>query len=191
MSGPRRRSSRSERSCALHDGGVALRRDHVYARTFNGFSAVLSPEAIAALEASPLVAGLYPVRIVYPASVSADALTRAPSTGGLGSLDPLRVAGLDGSGVTVALLDTGVDLTHPALAGRIDPGHDLIGKRSDARAARNPDNRSEIEQHGTQMAALLVGASAAGAPLGLVPGASVLPLRVLGWQEADDGTSRV
>ena len=40
--------------------------------------------------------------------------------------------------MTIALLDTGIDLTHPFLHGRVLPGIDVVGKKGDGRRAANP-----------------------------------------------------
>ncbi|MGI9659481.1 MAG: S8 family serine peptidase, partial [Gaiellaceae bacterium] len=50
---------------------------------------------------------------------------------------------------------------------------------------------SQVEQHGTRMARLLVGAAGPGGARGLAPGARVLPIRVLGWQPTGTGQQAV
>jgi thermitase len=74
-----------------------------------------------------------------------------------------------GAGVTVAVLDTGVDLDHPALAGRLLPGYDFVGQDGDPREepADGPDSAFG---HGTHVAGLVALAA---------PDALILPLRTL------------
>ena len=171
----------------LRAAGVEVTRDETFTRTLNGFSATLDGRARAAIENSLAVAGVYSVRAVYPASVTSDLLADTDPNAGLGALGHALDPALDGAGVTVALLDTGVDLLHPYLAGRVLPGIDLIDGDSRAQAALNPDDAGQVEQHGTRMAGLLVGAGGPGGARGLAPGARVLPIRVLGWQPTGTG----
>ena len=79
-----------------------------------------------------------------------------------------------GEGVVVAVLDTGVELTHPDLAPNLLPGYDFVDHDAD------PSDRAG---HGTHVAGLV---AADGRALGTAPGASLLPVRVL---EGDAGGS--
>ena len=73
-----------------------------------------------------------------------------------------------GAGVRVAVLDTGVDFAHPALAGRLLPGFDFVDFDNDPSEEGTPDNLSF--GHGTHVAGLVALAA---------PGATIMPLRVL------------
>lgn len=173
----------------LAAAGVRVRREFRYARVLNGFSATLDGRALAMLEAAPQVAGVYPVRAAYPAtSVSVPAGRVTLGSGGwTGALLP----GFDGTGVRVALLDTGVDLSHPYLHGRVETGVDLVDGSTSAEARARPGSTIEVERHGTELASVLVGASEAAGISPLVPGVRVLPLRVAGWQRDAVGKTSV
>ena len=49
--------------------GVRIQTEFRYARVLNGFSAPLDARAVTLLERAPEVAGVYPVRAAYPASL--------------------------------------------------------------------------------------------------------------------------
>src|SRR5262249_16663506 len=115
----------------------------------DGFSAALEPQAVQLLERNPEVAGVYPVRVAYPATLAAARAAAASA--------PPSLPGFDGTGITIALLDTGVDLRHPYLGGRVDPGVDIVGGTEDASAQHNPQSRGDLERHGTELAGILVG----------------------------------
>jgi thermitase len=74
-----------------------------------------------------------------------------------------------GAGITIAVLDTGVDTTHAALAGRLVAGYDFVDGDADPTEvgthAQNP-----AYGHGTHVAGLIALAA---------PDAMIMPLRVL------------
>jgi minor extracellular serine protease Vpr len=160
----------------LREREVTVKREQVFTRTVNGFSARVGPRAVAELERAAGVAGLYPVRIVYPAAAERNDFGegRAPDS-------QISLPGFHGSGVTVALLDGGVDRRQPALRGSVLRGFDLVDGGRDLTPRARPDQPALLETHGTRMAGLVVGRA------GVAPKARILPLRVLNWQPTTDG----
>ena len=163
--------------------GLGVHPDYSYARVLDGFSAVLDPRAVGLLEHNPEVAGVYPVRIAYPATVGASAAG--------GTQPGATLPGLDGTGITIALLDTGVDLSHPYLGGRVERGIDVVGGTTSAVAQPNPQDRKQVERHGTELAGVLAGSGGPDGLHGVAPGATVLPIRVAGWQRTASGQDAV
>jgi subtilisin family serine protease len=162
--------------------GVEIKPDYSFARVLDGFSAVLDPSSIPLVERDEGVVGVYPVRIAYPSTISTEVLSRADYGPGSGHRPEIAVSGLDGRGVTIAVLDTGIDPAVPYLRGRVLDGIDVVGGDAGALAAARPDDPSQLERHGTQMAGLLVGAGGPSGLSGVATGAAVLPVRVAGWQ---------
>ncbi|MFF9120843.1 type VII secretion-associated serine protease mycosin [Streptomyces massasporeus] len=81
-----------------------------------------------------------------------------------------------GRGITVAVLDTGVEADHPDLAGNVLPGKDLV------RFGAEPGDRAWA-RHGTAMAGIIAGhghgPGNANGVLGIAPEAKILPVRVI------------
>ncbi|MFJ4811533.1 type VII secretion-associated serine protease mycosin [Streptomyces longwoodensis] len=79
-----------------------------------------------------------------------------------------------GKGITVAVIDTGVDPTNPDLKGRILPGRDLAEDLTG-------DAHTDYDGHGTGMAGLIAGTGSYGGgkgSFGLAPGSKILPVRM-------------
>ncbi|MGW7057754.1 type VII secretion-associated serine protease mycosin [Streptomyces sp. NPDC054904] len=78
-----------------------------------------------------------------------------------------------GKGIIVAVIDSGVAHV-PELEGQVLPGRDLA-------SSQDGDERTDYDNHGTSMAAIIAGSgkhpSGDGA-IGLAPGAKILPIRV-------------
>lgn len=78
-----------------------------------------------------------------------------------------------GAGVTVAVIDSGVDPSLPDLRGQVLVGKDFSGFKG--------NEHDDFEGHGSSMAAMIAGTGErpdAKATFGLAPGAKILPLRV-------------
>ena len=90
-------------------------------------------------------------------------------------------------GVTVAILDTGIDLAHPYVRDRLVDGIDVVDPGGDASARPNPTVPGRFERHGTEMAGIVAGSDGPGGLHGVAPGASILPVRVAGWQPDASG----
>lgn len=79
-----------------------------------------------------------------------------------------------GKGVTVALIDSGVDTSNPDLQGQILDGKDFaLGEEG--------DEHTDLDTHGTGMAALIAGTGKSrggDGAFGLAPGVKILPIRV-------------
>jgi subtilisin family serine protease len=86
----------------------------------------------------------------------------------------LWAGGADGRGITVAVLDSGVQGDLPELRGRVLPGADFTGNGSDGRIDYDSDEFS----HGTAMASLIVAARGYADIEGLAPAAKILPVVV-------------
>ncbi|MFF0754542.1 type VII secretion-associated serine protease mycosin [Streptomyces sp. NPDC004267] len=79
-----------------------------------------------------------------------------------------------GEGVTVAVIDSGVDKSNPDLRGRVLDGKDFATDKPG-------DEFTDYDGHGTGMAGLIAGTGArdrGNGAFGLAPGARILPVRV-------------
>jgi subtilisin family serine protease len=86
-------------------------------------------------------------------------------------------AGFDGTGVEVAVLDTGIDNTHPDLAGKVVASKSFVS-----------DTVKDGHGHGTHVASTIVGTGAAsgGSRKGVAPGAKLIVGKVL--NDGGEGT---
>jgi type VI secretion system secreted protein VgrG len=89
---------------------------------------------------------------------------------------------VDGTGSTVAVIDTGVNYNHEALGGGFGPGHKVVTGYDFA--DQSPDPNATTSQHGTAVAGLL--ASGDPARPGVAPGADIAALRVFGTNNQGD-----
>ncbi|MFF4651443.1 S8 family serine peptidase [Streptomyces sp. NPDC001380] len=91
-----------------------------------------------------------------------------------------------GSGVKVAVIDSGIDASHPDLTGQILPG-------TDARHGGDGRKDYDPEKHGTSMASIIAGhghgSNNSDGVVGLAPGVKILPVAKFG-ADGTNGTGR-
>jgi minor extracellular serine protease Vpr len=163
--------------------GVPLVPELTFTHVVNGFSAPLDPRGVALLERDEDVRGVYPVRAAYPAALSPSTPVQMAA-----QLQPRpALPGFDGTGVTVALLDTGVDVTHPFIRRQALPGIDIVSPEGIAAPRQHPLAPGRTERHGTQLAGIVAGSGGPGGFSGVAPGAHILPIRIAGWQPDAEG----
>ncbi|MFD0048981.1 S8 family peptidase [Actinomycetes bacterium NPDC127524] len=79
-----------------------------------------------------------------------------------------------GSGITIAILDTGCDITHPDLKEQIIGGKNFTGDDQS-----NPDIYKDYNGHGTHVAGTMAAAENNTGVVGVAPGAKLLIVKVL------------
>jgi bacillopeptidase F len=145
--------------------------------------AIAATVPASALEALAAIEGVKDVRL--DARLVLGPITTASAAETSWNLAHLGVAalwavGIDGTGVVVALLDSGVDARHQDLAPRFRGGaadwFDPHAKHGE------PADRTG---HGTAVAGLLLGGAATGEPIGVAPGARWIAAKVFD----DSGTT--
>lgn len=93
--------------------------------------------------------------------------------------------GITGEGVRIAVLDTGVDIGHPDLAGKLvtddpsDPNHPGGWIEFDPSGAPVASPPRDTSYHGTHVAGTAVGGDASGTRIGVAPGAELMAALVI------------
>src|SRR6478735_6762643 len=146
----------------------------------DGFVADVPNAALEALAADPSVAGVHLDRLVTP--------MLADDENGTGTSHAARSAAsqYDGSGVGVAIIDSGVTAWHDDLARNVSNGRGPVGQRVMAFVdfVDGAPTAHDDFGHGTHVAGIIAGSGwdAAGQYEGVAPGADLLVLRVLNGQ---------
>ncbi|GAA1558498.1 S8 family serine peptidase [Kribbella lupini] len=105
------------------------------------------------------------------------------STWGLAKIGADRVQterGLTGDGVRVAILDTGIDITHPDLAGKLvstdqsDPEHPGGWLEFGSGGEPIHSQPHDSSYHGTHVAGTIAGGNSSGVKIGVAPGAELM-----------------
>jgi type VII secretion-associated serine protease mycosin len=126
-------------------------------------------------QAAPPAAGLRPVSA--PSQLLDDSVRTEQW-----HLKTLNLAGAwayaTGAGVTVAVIDSGVDAHHVDLEGQVLPGLDLVDAKGDA--------DTDLVGHGTTVSAIIAGKDDDSGVIGIAPRAKILPVRVLNEENRYD-----
>jgi subtilisin family serine protease len=144
---------------------------HTYRDAMRGFSVGMSAEKAAKLAADPSVASVEQVQRIGVLDTQNN-----PPNWGDDRIDqvslPLNQSytypANPGQGVTVYVLDTGINASHVEFTGRVKPGTDMVD---------NDSNPADCQGHGTHVAGTAVGTT-----YGVAKKASVVAVRVLNCQ---------
>src|SRR3989442_5752247 len=153
--------------------GVKLTERYSYDSLWNGLSVSVAPTQVAALRSVPGVKAVYPVETLSlpPSESAGDNSIDLKNAVGLTGADIAQTElGLDGSGVTIAIMDSGLDYTLPEFGGcfgagcKVRGGFDLVGDTYNATETSpafqpiphpdpnplpcNPDDADRAEVHG-------------------------------------------
>jgi subtilisin len=166
---PPRASFPVEAETTARERALGFTSTRRYRHALDGFAARLTAEDVRALRADPEVAFVSPNRIVHAARVPLSPNEIVP-TGvariGAGSL----AAGVHPpSGAAVAVLDTGIDLSHPDLVAH--PGPNCV------RPGLSPEDDNG---HGTSVAGVIGATNEGSGVVGVAPGTELYAVKVLG-----------
>jgi hypothetical protein len=136
-----------------------------YSYCFNGLAAHVHPETLAEIQTMPEVEGVY----VDQQRSKCDGYGISQ----IGAPQVWQTLGYTGQGVTIAIVDTGIDYLHPDLGGGIGPGYKVVGGYDFVDSDADP---MDDNGHGTHVAGI---AAANGQIKGVAPDANLLAVKVL------------
>ena len=170
--------------------GLKFQERFAYDTLFNGLSVAVDRKNLSTLSRLPGVKSIYMIdRIALPRTTEStpELFTALAMTGADVAQNEL---GLDGTGVKVAIMDTGIDIDHPDFGGngsddstsfptaRVVTGYDFVGDAFDGSNTPVPDgNPDDCGGHGSHVAGI-VGAN--GVVKGVAPGVTFGAYRVFG-----------
>ncbi|WP_152600236.1 S8 family serine peptidase, partial [Cellvibrio mixtus] len=145
---------------------------HRFVDLTNTLSVSAPVDAIPAIRSLPQVAEVYVDNEVKALLDDSVAVTQAPS---LWSMRDTNGNFVTGRGVSVAILDTGIDYTHPDLGGCIGTGCKVVAGYNFV-AGEQPGNFIDRHGHGTHVAGIV---AAKGRLQGVAPDVSLYAYKVL------------
>lgn len=157
---------------------------------WNGLSVRIARRDLGALSRIAGVTRIYPVALVTPSRSQSDVSPELFTSKTMIGADVVQSQlGYTGSGIRVAVIDSGIDYTHPDLGGcfgpgcRVELGYDFVGDAFNGAntPVPDPDPMDDCDGHGTHVAGI-IGAKAAspGGVTGVAPGVTFHAYRVFG-----------
>ncbi|MDW8148303.1 MAG: S8 family serine peptidase [Roseiflexaceae bacterium] len=169
------RSSHASFVRSLAQNKIVYNKSHSYTFLFNGVSISTSMANYHQIASLPEVAAVYPDFQVRSTLNDSVPLIGAPQ---LWALNDQNGQPVRGRGIRVAVIDSGIDYTHPDLGGCFGPGCKVAGGYDFYNGDADP---FDDNGHGTHVAGII---AANGTIKGVAPEATLLAYKVLG----QDGT---
>ena len=186
---------------AVLKSGVAVRERQEFSALFNGFSVAASARDLGKIRALGGVAAIHPVMQVTRPQGGPSTADLFSALGMTGADVVQNTMGLTGRGITVGVIDTGIDYDNADLGGdgvprsnsamfpnaRVVKGWDFVGDAYNAdpesagyNITLTPDARpDDCAGHGTHVAGIVGGR---GVITGVAPGAKLASYRVFGCE---------
>ena len=143
-------------------GGVVRHRYHLVP----AIAARVPAQAVAALRVNPRVTAVEPDVRVFALDLELDDSWGVKRIGA----GPVHQQGVVGAGVTVAILDSGIDYAHPDLALNYAGGYDFVN---------DDDDPFDDNAHGTHVAGIVAARDDDAGVVGVAPHAMLYALKVL------------
>lgn len=149
----------------------------------NAVAGVASPSGIRSLSENSQIKGIFLDKETHMADAAPNITINGGTTtypSPIVKADKLWAKGIDGNGVTVAIIDSGINKNHPDLAERVVGEKNFVG---------DEPTTTDLLGHGTMVAGIVAGSGAAsgGKYKGVAPGASLLNVKVIN----KDGNGRI
>jgi minor extracellular serine protease Vpr len=196
-SAARLRSEKQAFRDAARRAGVPYIEHYAFDGLFNGFSITVGRAHLSTLMRLPGVRAIYPVETIPRPDPTVSGPEMATALAMTGADIVQNQLGLDGTGIRVAVMDTGIDIDHPDFGGsgtdgttpfpsaRIVAGYDFVGDAFNANPGSplyNPipspdENPDDCGGHGTHVAGII---GANGTVKGVAPNVQFGAYRVFG-----------
>ncbi|WP_179194712.1 S8 family serine peptidase [Bacillus sp. EAC] len=149
---------------------IPFNKSNEYTFIFNGVSLQVPKNKVDELRSLPGVKAIYPDQEYHADLVNSVPLIGAPDVWSKHDNENQEVTG---KGVTVAVIDTGVDYDHPDLGGAFGSEHKVVGGYD---FVNNDNDPMDDYGHGTHVAGII---AAHGKLTGVAPDASITAYKVL------------
>lgn len=142
-------------------------------KLINGFAATVDQKTLSILESMPEILEINLDGVVHPTLDESAQNVHAPDAWSM--TNPSHQS-LDGTGVRIAIIDSGVEYTHPDLGGCLGPNCKVIGGYD---FIHNDNDPNDELGHGTHVAGIAAGN---GTYPGVAPGAKILSYKIYDYE---------